>query len=194
MIDEILRSLGWMGDGRLLLPLSAGLALALERRGASLVARRWLRVLVLGPLAMALIKTAGYALGLGSPSGHAFFAALFYGMLARLAQRWPAGWPRGFALAALGGLIVVVAANRLVTGVHTPGEVGLGLALGLGCLALLPGDCGTGAGGPSRRQSAACWSAVSLMLAAILGAELMDTNAETVLAALGTRLAGLLAG
>lgn len=73
------------------------------------------------------------------PSGHALHAGVFYGMLALMAwQKLPArpGW-QAAAVAAAGLMALLVAAGRVVLGVHYLADVVAGLLGGLAWCALL---------------------------------------------------------
>jgi len=82
-----------------------------------------------GSLAAA-VGDATVADGFGLPSGHAAGAVALYGGLARLLDR-PVPRRR---LAAAAVVIGLVAASRVVIGVHYVADVVAGLAVGLGCL------------------------------------------------------------
>jgi len=74
------------------------------------------------------------ALGASFPSGHSLGSAAFYAMLAVvLAPRLTRAWPLLVAAAALSGL---VAASRVLLGVHYPSDVAAGLLIGWGWVAL----------------------------------------------------------
>jgi hypothetical protein len=180
--DDVLWVMGWLGDSRLLLPLSLGLALTLYREQSAGAA--WMLALAVGLVGIALAKIVGYATNLGSPSGHTFFAALFYGTLGVLAVRTLDGW-RGFlAGAAAAGAILVVAVNRFATSAHTPGEIAFGLTLGLACTVLFvrrPAVPGLPVG--------ACWGILVLMVIAMLTLEVMEASTEEVFHAAGKALA-----
>ncbi|MBI4729566.1 MAG: bifunctional DedA family/phosphatase PAP2 family protein [Acidobacteria bacterium] len=79
-----------------------------------------------------------HASGWSFPSGHATRAAVFYGTLAILAGRlWPAWTARVRAWACAAGVVVLVAASRLILGVHYLTDVLGGMALGGAWLAVV---------------------------------------------------------
>jgi membrane-associated phospholipid phosphatase len=83
---------------------------------------------------------------LDSPSGHAAFAAAFYGSLALLAidrMQSAAGRIAVLSLAAL--WIGAIAVSRVVIGAHSPLEVAIGLAVGLLSMALFAASRGRAA-------------------------------------------------
>jgi len=88
---------------------------------------------------------------LRSPSGHAALGASVYGTLALIIRDCAGPVLRWAATALAAGLIGAIAASRVVLGFHSAGEVMVGLALGLGFLAmaahLLPGPGAMRGGG-----------------------------------------------
>ncbi len=66
------------------------------------------------------------------PSGHAMIAVAFYGMVATLIlRRWPQKkWLRVGVVSALGALVMLLGASRIILGVHYPEDVLLGYAFG----------------------------------------------------------------
>jgi undecaprenyl-diphosphatase len=73
--------------------------------------------------------------GYSYPSGHAAGAAAMYGLLAVLVVRRSSGAARIALWAAMGVIIVAVAATRVLLGVHYPSDVAAGVLVGLGWLA-----------------------------------------------------------
>jgi membrane-associated phospholipid phosphatase len=135
----------------------------------------------LPPLLAPLFETAATGTGFGFPSGHAVGTAVVYGGLALLV-----GSRRAYASAA--AVVAVVAATRVVLGVHYLVDVVAGVTVGAAYLAAVhysavPGDA------PDRALSAA-------VLVALLG-PLAGVGFETVTAlggAVGAWLAWTVAG
>lgn len=73
--------------------------------------------------------------GLGFPSGHALGSTAFWGGVALLAER--GRWRR--RVAAAGAVIVVVAASRVLIGVHYLADVVAGVGIGVALLAVTVG-------------------------------------------------------
>jgi membrane-associated phospholipid phosphatase len=81
----------------------------------------------------ASLRLDGAAVGFSTPSGHAQTSAALFGYLAWFL----AGRRRGVLwIAALALLIILVALSRVYLGVHYPGDVLWGIALGLALVAL----------------------------------------------------------
>lgn len=71
------------------------------------------------------------------PSGHAFGAMVFYGLLAYLAYSYfPAPW-NILAAVVLALLIVLIGTSRVFLGAHFPSDVLAGWVLGAICLAII---------------------------------------------------------
>jgi membrane-associated phospholipid phosphatase len=132
-----------LGDLIVLLPASLGLLVFLARFGARQDAIAYVAataVCLTGALAAKLALAAcgeGHAIfGVESPSGHAAFAATFYGCLAAL---FASGRPVAARLALYGGattLILSIATSRVALEAHTRPEVVVGLLIGVGSVAL----------------------------------------------------------
>jgi membrane-associated phospholipid phosphatase len=73
---------------------------------------------------------------LHSPSGHTSLSTLIYGAIALMAATESAGWPRIVAISSGAGLIVAIAASRLLLYAHSAAEIGSGLVIGITALAL----------------------------------------------------------
>lgn len=127
-----------LGDIAVLLPASLGLVVLLARLGLRRDAAAYaaavaacLTTALLAKLAFAACGENRYVFGVESPSGHAAFAATFYGSLAALLA---AGRPIASRTAIYGGalaLVLLIAASRIALGAHTPPEVAIGLIIGL---------------------------------------------------------------
>lgn len=141
--DNVLTFVTDFADQAVVLPVIAAVALAfaLERRWRLL--RSWLLAItgVLG--ALAVLKVFGYACGwlwpplvsgdlsIRSPSGHTGSAAAVSGALGGLiASRTRAISPEPVLISAIAAG-VLIGATRLLLHVHTPGEVGLALSIGV---------------------------------------------------------------
>jgi undecaprenyl-diphosphatase len=69
------------------------------------------------------------------PSGHAVASTLFDGTVCvLLLEHVRSPWWRGVAAAAAGCMVLLVAFSRVYLGVHYPGDVMAGVALGSACL------------------------------------------------------------
>jgi membrane-associated phospholipid phosphatase len=129
-----------------------------------------------------LFETAATGSGFGFPSGHAVGTAVVYGGLALLV-----GSRRAYASAA--AVVAVVAATRVVLGVHYLVDVVAGVTVGAAYLAAVQYAAATG-DAPDRALSAA-------VLVALLGTVLGGVGFETVTAlggAVGAWLAWTVAG
>lgn len=137
------RALSALGDSALLLPASLLFLgyLAALRQGR--LALAWVAALALGGGATVLAKLAFRACGANltdfdvvSPSGHASFAALFYGALAVTVAAGRAPAIRMAVAAAAAVLVLLVGASRVRIGAHSGEEVVLGLIIGAVALAV----------------------------------------------------------
>lgn len=131
------------GDSALLLPLSLALCGYLWLGG-------WRRpaLALAGSLAACLVLTVAVKIGfyacghevsglsIRSPSGHTAFSTTVYGCGALLLG---AGRSRAVRIAlalAAAALVAVIAASRILLHAHSSAEVVVGLAIGLGCVAI----------------------------------------------------------
>jgi membrane-associated phospholipid phosphatase len=127
------------GDSALLLPGSALVFLALWLFRARRRALAWAIAIGFCCGAMVVLKVGLQPCGrsllghdLANPSGHAAFAAAFYGSLALLALDHLEGAPARVAVLLLAALWVgAIAVSRVMVGAHTPPEVAVGLVVGL---------------------------------------------------------------
>jgi len=127
-----------LGEAQILLPalLAVVLWLAL-RSNASGTAARWLSVVALAAAITTVTKVAFFGFGIGIAaldftgiSGHAMFAAAALPLIAHAttvghSERW-----RRRVLVAVYMFAFVIAASRVVIGVHSPSEVLSGFVLG----------------------------------------------------------------
>ena len=115
----------------------------LGRRGV-LVRRRAAFIFAIGVAAIGLTvglkhlfalprPPVSYRRGFGFPSGHAIGATVFWGATALLSERGQ--WWRRAVLA--GGVIVIVAASRVIIGVHYLVDVLAGVGVGIGLLSII---------------------------------------------------------
>lgn len=74
---------------------------------------------------------------LRSPSGHTAFSLLVYGAIALAAAG--DGWRRVAAIGAGSGLVLAIAASRLLLDIHSLVEIGLGALIGAASLAVFGG-------------------------------------------------------
>jgi membrane-associated phospholipid phosphatase len=131
------------GDIAVLLPASLGLIAFLawsgSRRDAAAYAAAMAACLTAALFAKLVLAACGgkYSLyGVESPSGHAAFAATFYGCLAAL---FGAGRTIAWRLALYGGataLVLLVGASRVALEAHNAREVGVGVLIGAMSVAL----------------------------------------------------------
>lgn len=125
-----------LGEAQILLPAFLAVALWLAlRSNASRTAARWLAAVALAAVITTLTKVAFFGFGIGIAaldftgiSGHAMFAAAVLPLIARAAVE--SDTRRRRAVAASYALAFVIAASRVVVGVHSPSEVLVGFALG----------------------------------------------------------------
>lgn len=125
------------GDVVALLPASLGLIAFLVISGARRDAAAYAAALAMclaaalfAKLALAVCGESHPLFGVESPSGHAAFAATFYGCLAAL---FGAGRTIGRRLALYGGaaaLVLLIGVSRVALQTHNVREVGVGLLIG----------------------------------------------------------------
>ena len=131
------------GDIAVLLPASLGLIAFLawigSRRDAAAYAAAMatcLTAALTAKLAFAICGGNAPILGVENPSGHAAFAATFYGCLAAL---FATGRTIGRRLALYGGaaaLVLAIGVSRVALEAHTAPEIVVGLMIGLMSIAL----------------------------------------------------------
>ncbi|MDD3371400.1 MAG: phosphatase PAP2 family protein [Alphaproteobacteria bacterium] len=120
--------------GALALTMAACLFISGHRRAAAAVGVTFFVAVVL----LALSKFALFSrcedvsilYGLKSPSGHSALSFVVYGFLAAFVSGAFSDWRRFVPYIAAGTLIALIAASRVMIGVHTPSDVLAGLALG----------------------------------------------------------------
>lgn len=125
------------GDLAVLLPASLGLIVFLARFGSrqdaaayAAAAAACLTAALFAKLVLAACGGKYSLFGVESPSGHAAFAATFYGCLAAL---FGAGRTIGWRLALYGGaaaLVLLIGASRVALETHNSAEVGVGVLIG----------------------------------------------------------------
>jgi len=127
------------GDAAVLLPLAAAM-LAWLLFGASRAAGWWAVSVgfCIGLTGVLKILFFGCppASDMHSPSGHTAFSVLVYGALALVTAMQSRGSRRLLAVGAGAGLILTIAASRLLLDAHSLPEVGLGMVIGTASLAL----------------------------------------------------------
>lgn len=153
MIATMTRAVTHLGSSILLLPLSVLYATMLWRRHSAPLALRWLAAVGLGLGVMAALKLFGHGCGLPafpflpedrflSPSGHAAFAAIFYGSVGALAARGATrNGTRTLILLATAGLVAAIAVSRVMVSAHSSAEVVAGLLVGGAVVGLFLWSC-----------------------------------------------------
>lgn len=104
-----------------------------------------------------------------SPSGHTAFSILVYGALTLVTAMQGRGLRRPLAVAVGSGLILTIAASRLLLDVHSLAEVGLGLVIGTASLVLFSRNL------PPRDQQTKVWPllvTVGVLMTILHGQEL----------------------
>lgn len=135
---HLISHLGHFGHSAILLPASVLLAVVLFGAGRradaiafSVALGICLATTLVGKLAVHACGAQLSELDVESPSGHAAFAAMFYGCLALILG---AGWPRWRATLLYTGtalFIAVVGLSRVVTEAHTGPDVVIGIGIGV---------------------------------------------------------------
>jgi membrane-associated phospholipid phosphatase len=136
----LLAAVTGFGDAAVLLPLAATILFWLVL-GRALRAAAWWAVSVIfcgGATAALKILFWGCPLitGVHSPSGHTSLGTLVYGAIALIIALEGGGWRRRIAAAGGVGVILAIAASRLLLDAHSLPEVILGWIIGSACLAL----------------------------------------------------------
>lgn len=153
MLATVSGAVTHLGSSTLLFPLTACYATLLWRRQSGPLALRWLAAVALCLGIIGGLKLLGHGCGLPSfpflpddrfvsPSGHAAFAAVFYGSVGALAARGIAagGW-RTFVLLATAGLVAAIGLSRIMVSAHSGAEVVAGLLVGGLAVALFLWSC-----------------------------------------------------
>jgi membrane-associated phospholipid phosphatase len=121
------------GDAAVLIPLAAAMLLWL-RLGNSPSAACWAVSVGFCVGLTVLLKIFFYgcprASDMRSPSGHTGFSVLVYGAIALVTTIQASGLRRALAIGIGTGLILTIAASRLLLEIHSLPEVGLGLVIG----------------------------------------------------------------
>jgi membrane-associated phospholipid phosphatase len=134
-----LRTVTDLGDAAILIPLAAAILVWLLLDNARCAA--WwagASLFCVGLTAALKIDFHGCppAPDLHSPSGHTGLSVLVYGAITLAAAQEQRGPRWVLVIIAGGGLIAAIAASRLLLGVHSLAEIGLGLVIGLVSVAL----------------------------------------------------------
>lgn len=128
------------GDLAVLLPLAAVVLLWLRFMRFPREAAWWAIAVVLCAGQTAVLKAFFYecppAPELHSPSGHTGFSTLVYGAIALVSATETVGLPRIMTIGRGAGIILAIAASRLLLSVHSAAEVGVGLLIGSTALAV----------------------------------------------------------
>lgn len=127
------------GDAAILLPLAVAILIWL-RLGASRLAWAWMATVGFCAALTAILKVFFYACppsaDIHSPSGHTALSILVYGTLTLVTAMQLGGWWRALAIAIGCGLILMIAASRLLLDMHSVPEIVLGILIGGGFLGL----------------------------------------------------------
>jgi membrane-associated phospholipid phosphatase len=134
-MTSLLTALTGFGDLAVLLPTAMVTALWLLTIRNWSAASWWIMAVVACMVLTALAKIAAYACppapDLHSPSGHTSLSTLVYGAAALITATETKGLQRALSIAAAAGLILGIAASRILLAMHTSLEVGAGLAIGV---------------------------------------------------------------
>jgi membrane-associated phospholipid phosphatase len=135
-----LHTLTELGDSAVLMPIAAAMLVWLLLMRAPRIAMWWAIAVAFCIGLTAVLKVSFYgcppAADLHSPSGHTSLSTLVYGAMALVTATESAGWPRLAIVGGGAGLILAIAVSRLLLQAHTAAEVGLGLTIGIGALAV----------------------------------------------------------
>jgi membrane-associated phospholipid phosphatase len=141
MFRSMLRFITDFGDAAYLLPAAALVLgyLVYSKARSSAVAWAVAFAACVGLTALLKISflTCGAKVGsldIYSPSGHTSFATTFYLCVGLVTSRNKAPLLAVIVFAAAVCLAVAIAASRLLLDAHTPGEVAIGLLIGVGCV------------------------------------------------------------
>jgi undecaprenyl-diphosphatase len=134
---DVMRTVNYGGDWRVLLPATVLLVLAFERARARWWI--WIALMIAAPIAEGLLKLAigrprPESASFGFPSGHATAAAAFAGAVLYLSGALAPAPRRLVRAVAIVGVILVGLA-RVMLRAHWPSDVLGGFALGLGLAA-----------------------------------------------------------
>jgi membrane-associated phospholipid phosphatase len=129
-----------LGDTAVLAPLAVLLLLWLLLLRSARGAAWWAIAVVMCMGLTAALKLTFYGCpplpDLRSPSGHASFSTLVYGAITLVSATESRGFRRVMAISSGVGLILAIAASRLLLSAHSVPEIGLGLVIGTAALAL----------------------------------------------------------
>ena len=129
-----------LGDTAVLVPLAALLVLWLLLSRCPRGAAWWAIAVVMCVGLTAVLKLTFYGCppipGLRSPSGHASFSTLVYGAITLVSATESRGFRRVMAISGGAGLILAIAASRLLLPAHSVPEIGFGLVIGSAALPL----------------------------------------------------------
>jgi membrane-associated phospholipid phosphatase len=143
------------GDAAVLIPVASAMLVWLWFGDARSAAWWWAASVGLCVGLTALLKIFFYGCppvtDVHSPSGHTAFSILVYGSLTLVTAMQGKGLRRPLAVAVGSGLILTIAASRLLLDAHSLAEVGLGLVIGTISLVLFSRNL------PRRYRQAKVW-------------------------------------